>query len=508
MRVLALTALGFAVICSDPAVAQKSKDTLRVGLLDPLRVVDSIYDPKQETSFVVGSVYDQTIRYDDRAGEFKPLLAKSFKRIGDTVIEMELRDDVVWHDGQKFDADDVVYLYNWVLDPKTKLRNKNNYDWLTSVEKLGPYKIRYTAKSINTLDLWQISNADIYPEHIHAKLENKETFGQNPVGTGPYRVTEFDRNKGVTLEKWSGFKHGGDWHGPSNVGRFQTVTIPDAQTQVAQLTVGGVDLIQGLEKDQVDDLLKNKNLAVTSNQNLLVVYLLLDAKGRSGLQALTNQKVRRAIHMAIDRKSLAKALIAGTDGSGTHDFMCDPRMFGCQGTQKVAAYDPAGAKKLLAEAGYANGFEMTITATPRVRSVAEAVSGYLHAIGIKASVQGVPSVTYRKMQEEGKLNALIHTFSFLGMADVAIMMSFYYEDSPRDMAGDTVMFQLKADGENTLDPEKRKAIYRQALDRINEQAYNMVISAYPAVFVHSKDVQVRTGSMSPYGAILEDLSWK
>jgi len=88
------------------------------------------------------------------------------------------------------------------------------------------------------------------------------------------------------------------------------------------------------------------------------------------------------------------------------------------------------------------------------------------------------------------------------------MMSFYYEDSPRDMAGDTVMFQLKADGENTLDPEKRKAIYRQALDRINEQAYNMVISAYPAVFVHSKDVQVRTGSMSPYGAILEDLSWK
>jgi peptide/nickel transport system substrate-binding protein len=507
MRVLALCALGLAVVAG-PALAQKSADTVRVGLLDPLRVVDSLYDPKQETSFVVGSVYDNTVRYDDRAGAFKPLMAKSFTRVSDTVIEMELRDDIKWHDGQPFTADDVVDLYKWLLDPKTQLRNKENHTWLASVEKLAPYKIRYIAKAINTMDLWQISNADIYPTHIHAKLENRETFGQHPVGSGPYRVTEFDRNKGVTLERWDDYKPAGDWHKASNVKRFQTITIPDAQTQVAQLKVGGVDVIQGLEKDQVDDLRSDPKLAVTADQNLLVVYMLLDAKGRSGVPALTDTRVRRAIEMAIDRKALAKALIAGADGSGTHDFMCDPRMFGCQGTHKVASFDPAAAKKLLAEAGYANGFDMVLTATPRVRSVAEGISGYLRQIGIRASVQGVPSVAYRKLQEDGKLNALIHTFSFLGMADVGIMMSFYYDDGPRDMAGDQRLFQLRRDGENTLDPEKRKAIYREALDRINDNAYNMVVSAYPAVFVHSKDVTIAPGSMSPYGAILEDISWK
>jgi hypothetical protein len=59
-----------------------------------------------------------------------------------------------------------------------------------------------------------------------------------------------------------------------------------------------------------------------------------------------------------------------------------------------------------------------------------------------------------------------------------------------------------------MDPARRKATYREALDRINENAYNMVVSAYPATFVHSKDVRVETGSMSPYGAILEDIYWK
>ncbi|MCD6073683.1 MAG: hypothetical protein K0Q70_566, partial [Rhodospirillales bacterium] len=59
----------------------------------------------------------------------------------------------------------------------------------------------------------------------------------------------------------------------------------------------------------------------------------------------------------------------------------------------------------------------------------------------------------------------------------------------------------------TMDPVKRKATYREALDRINENAY-MVVSAYPATFVHTKDIKIETGSMSPYGAILEDISWK
>ena len=498
------------VVCvaAAPSFAQKSKDTLRVGLLDPIRVVDSIFDPKQETSFVTGSVFDNVIRYDDRAGEFKPLLARSFKRVSDTVVEMEMRDDQRWHDGEKVTADDVVALYDWILDPKTQLRNKDNHAWLQSVEKVGPNTVRYTAKAINTMDLWQIANTDIYPAHIHSKLENRETFGQKPVGSGPYRVVEFDRNKGVLLERWDGYKPVGDWHKASNVKAFQMLAIPDAQTRVAQLKVGGVDLIQGLEKDQTDDLSKDPNLAVTSNQNLLVVYMLMDAKGRSGVPALTNVKVRRAIEMAIDRKALSKALIAGADGSGTHDFMCDPRMFGCEGTKKVPAYDPAGAKKLMAEAGYANGFEMTLTATPRVRSLAEGISGYLHEIGIKANVQSVPSVAYRKLQEDGKINVLLHTFSFLGMADVGIMMSFYYDDGPRDMAGDPEMFKLRYAGENTLDPEKRKATYRVALDRINENAYNMVVSSYPATFVHTKDIKIETGSMSPYGAILEDVFWK
>ena len=121
-------------LVAGPALAQKSKDTLRIGFYDPISIVDATHDPKPETGFLSRAVYDNLLAYDRKSGEFKPALAKSWKRIGAKSIEFKLRDDIKFHDGSEFDADDVVYTIYWMANPKVIFRIKTRYLWINNAE--------------------------------------------------------------------------------------------------------------------------------------------------------------------------------------------------------------------------------------------------------------------------------------------------------------------------------------------------------------------------------------
>ena len=133
---------GFATIAS----AQKSKDTFRLAIDAPIQGMSYYLDPNSETVFQSETIYDNLIIFNEKSLKFEPLLAKSWKQVNATTIELELRDDVKWHDGEKFDADDVVHTLTWVSDPKVQLRFKGNWEWIDKVEKTGPHSVRIVAK--------------------------------------------------------------------------------------------------------------------------------------------------------------------------------------------------------------------------------------------------------------------------------------------------------------------------------------------------------------------------
>ena len=276
MKTSTATVLAFGtamILATAPAFAQKSKGVMRLVVGEPIKAVDTYFDPKSETGLSVTAVFDRLLHYDDRDGKFKPQLAKSWKRTSPTSIEYELRDDIIWHDGEKFDADDVVYTLNWLIDKKTKLRFKRNFLWMKTIEKISPHKVRITGKKPFALDLYRVAFSNhIFPEHIHAKLKNKAVFGVNPVGTGIYKAVAVNKNKGITLEVNPAAKHGGEYWKPSNVKRFQITQIPDMQTQVAHLLTGGVDVVRDLPADQVNSLRGKPGLAVTASTNLVYIY--------------------------------------------------------------------------------------------------------------------------------------------------------------------------------------------------------------------------------------------
>jgi peptide/nickel transport system substrate-binding protein len=507
---IVVAAAGAALLLSPSVHAQKSADTVRIGFNDPLSTVDPDVDPKPESNFVGKAVFDSLIYYSAEQSDFRPFLAESWKRIDDTTIEFKLRTDVKWHDGQAFDADDVVYTMNWIADPKTKYRFKDQVSFIKGAEKIDAHTVRVMSTAKTAIDLVRYAvSVRMRPQHIMSTFENFADFGRkNPVGTGMYKPVSINSNTGIVLEKNAAFAHGGPAGVSAKVGRIHVLPIPDAQTQTAQLITGNLDIALDLPKDQAEQLAKDPRFALTATQSLVFFYLNMDSAGRTKLKAFTDQRVRKAVSMAVDRDSLVKNLIPGGDQVRTIDALCFPVQQGCAWSTKPVGYDPAAAKRLLAEAGYPNGFDLELSALEGAHDVGEAIAGQLRAIGVRTSVRRHTFGTYRKAQADNELQAFVGRYSSGGLPDTSAILEFFVGRTPRDYTHDDVLDRLGEEGALELDVEKRKQIYGKAMDRFNEMNYVLPIATNPAVFVHTSDIRIKTGSLNNFGIEASDISWK
>jgi peptide/nickel transport system substrate-binding protein len=147
MRLIHTLALAAVVgLTAIPAYGQKKEDTLRFAFNDSFTTLSNYVDAANEIGFYSRGVYESLLSYDEHTGKWLPKLAKSWTQPSPTIYEFDLQENVKFHNGNKFDADDVVATWENLLDPATKLRFKNRYDWISKVEKLGPYKVRLHAK--------------------------------------------------------------------------------------------------------------------------------------------------------------------------------------------------------------------------------------------------------------------------------------------------------------------------------------------------------------------------
>ena len=497
-----------AILAAAPAAAQKSKDTLRVAFYDPIPGVDIIYDPKGETAFTGHAVYDTLIRYNADTREFEPLLATSWNRVNPTTYEFKLRQDVKFHDGSPFDADDVAYTINWVSDPKVKFRIKSRFLWIKGAEKVDQYTVRIMTKGPRAVAMARIaSSIPMLPSDAHGKMKKKAAFGKKPIGTGPYKVVSYDPNDGVRFTLNTDYKHGAPSKPAGTITNVHVKQIPDVQTQVAQLLTGGVDMIHNVPKDQAENLVQDPRLSMTVSNGILFRYIAFDALGRTGSDDLKDARVRRALVHAIDRDSIRRNVFAGGNAVKKMDSICKPLQIGCAYTVKPPAYDPAMAKKLLADAGKSN-LAIEITTLPETRKVAEAISGYLRAVGVKASIKSVTFGAYRKLQRSGKIQTLVHQFSSGGVPDVDALVSFYFASKARDYYGDKQIKAWRKEAGSVFDTKERIATYTKVFNRINEQAYIIPIAALPSVFVHARDIEVDKGIINPFGAQINRIRWK
>jgi peptide/nickel transport system substrate-binding protein len=222
---------------------------------------------------------------------------------------------------------------------------------------------------------------------------------------------------------------------------------------------------------------------------------------------MTDERVRKAFIMAIDREKIVRALVPGGDKAYMMRSICLPTMNGCAPTTDPLKYDPEGAKKLLAEAGYPNGFDLQIDAFEPVKYVAEAITGDLRKVGIRASVQPLNSTVYVKKRGEGEFTAFVGNYPTGTHPDMATMWDFFFAGN-RDYWKDSVIDKVYADGNLEFDDAKRAQLYTPGLNRVNEKAFILPISEMPMLWAHSKDVKVSENTLSASSPVLGDFSWK
>ena len=494
--------------------AQKAKDTLRIAQAQTIGSLDAYMDPRPEVYFLSDAVFDTLIVYDLKQKGFAPLLAKSWTRVDERTLDFDLRDDVTWHDGKKFSADDVIYTINWLIDPQTNVRFKNYYSWIAKAEKLSDTKVRITAGKPTPFDLAMLASPNvlpIFPKHVHEALKDKLEFGRAPVGTGPYRAVSLDLNKGVTLKKRDAYPQANGAKYAGQIGNIVVTPLPDTGTRGAAMMVGDIDLMRDIPIDMAESLATNPAIATTVTWPMGQSYLLIDAAGRSGRKELQDPRVRRAIMMAVNAPELTKMVIGNaTPALSRPDAMCNKAQYGCDYSAPLPPFDLAGGKKLLAEAGYQNGFDVEITA-PSAHSgrLGEILSGRLREIGVRAKVDTLTFAAYRDKQAKGRIELLVNGWGGGGVADVQATLDFFFSPGPTDYFGLPRLTELAKASAAEMDDAKRRAIVREIFDTVTNIAYMMPITAQPALWVHAKDVAISGDTtFSAWGAMAYQIGWK
>jgi len=220
------------------------------------------------------------------------------------------------------------------------------------------------------------------------------------------------------------------------------------------------------------------------------VYMMFDAKGRSGVKALQDERVRRALMMAIDPAEVYQ-VIGGDTKVTFPEHICWKVQFGCAYTKLPPAYDPAGAKKLLAEAGYPNGFEVDVYSVDGVyRDVNQAIVGELRRIGIAANVKAMTRAAFQQEIGKGTMPIVATVWSGGGMADVSGTMSYFFAAESKDFIGDDALSAMAAKTDTEMDPAKRKQDVAALLDTLTDHAYIRAVVPAPTIYAVGNDVKI------------------
>jgi peptide/nickel transport system substrate-binding protein len=472
-----------------PALAQKSADTLRVVFRDGVPNIDPYYNA-QRTGLILAHQGWDTLVYRDPANfAIKPALATSWQLVNDTTIEFTLRPGVKFHDGSTVGADDVVYTLNTVSSPDSKVATPSNYAWIERAEKLDDLRVRVTLKRPNPAALEYFAFVTpIWPKAYRERV-GPEGYARAPVGAGPYKITKVETSASVDFERFEDYWAGSPKGRPA-IKRLKVRFVPDDATEMTELLSGRTDWIWNLNPDQLDGVNRMPTLQAVRQESMRIGYLSIDAAGRSGAgNPLTNLKVRQAIWHAIDREAIANRLVTG--GSRVPPAPCYPTQFGCDAEAAVRyPYDPARAKQLLAEAGFANGFDTELVSYVLPPWTA-ALQNYLQAVGIRARVSQlqVAAAIQRAWRGENPLYA--GSWGSYSINDVSAILPWAFTFGNDDYARDPELKRLVEEGGASNDPDTRRKAYAAAIHRATEQAYWLPLHTYVNTYGFTKDLEFK-----------------
>lgn len=447
----------------------------REELIIGVQALPETLDPAQELSNVGSRVnwtpYDTLIRRDFLNGDVNvPHLASSWERVTDTVLELTLRNDVTFHNGEPFTADDVVFTFERLFSAAEDgplVEAGTYFATFESVEKIDDFTVRITTKApdpvlLNRLASWA---SWIVPKN-HIETVGQDEFQRTGMGTGPFKFASFTPDNELVLERYDGF-----WGDLPPVKRIVFRVIPEVAARVTALVNEEVQLITNVPPDQVETLSGNDNVeirdVVLSNIHVLVY--------NTNQPALQDKRLRQALNLGIDRQLLIDTIWNGTArAKHGHQFEEYGALYNAD--RPLTAYDPDRARQLVEESDY-NGelipYQTMAGYYTNADQAAQAIVPMWQDIGINAEVQ---------INEESKSGdeRFVHTWSnssILADPDGCITRSWgpgsntqkQYWTAPEEFNN------LANEARTTLDEQVRYDNYQRMLDIWEDEAPGTVL---------------------------------
>lgn len=493
-RRYALAASALIALTSGSAWAGKDSDTLVWATGTEIGSPDLYYANQREVLIAAYANCDTLVYRDPKDNAYKPLLAERWTWTDPTSLDVVLRKGVTFHDGKDFSAEDVKYTLDFVRQPDSGMQFHSITDWIKDIQILDPYHLIIHANAPTPAALEFLSGTTpIYPKGHYdsapavgtAGCKTRRDYGAMlPMCTGPYRMKDYKPGQSMTLVRNDAY-FAGSPKGKPQIGTIFYRTIPDTDTQVAELLTGGIDWMWGVPPENAPQLGSMPNVVVTSAATMRMSFLMLDSTGRSGSEPLKDVRVRQAIGYAIDREALAKNLVG--DGATVQKAICAPVQFGCTPDVKQYGYDPAKAKALLAEAGYKDGVSIPFYAY-RDRPYSEAVLNYLRQAGFKPELKFLQWQALRPLIVDGKTEIAHLTFGSNGIVDASASTGYYFGGGVDDYARDPEVIAWLKEADSNPDPTKRKDLYAKALGKIADRAYAIPLFIYGRTYAFNKDL--------------------
>jgi peptide/nickel transport system substrate-binding protein len=318
---------------------------------------------------------------------------------------------------------------------------------------------------------------------------NREAAQSKLIGLGPYKVKEYLPPNKMVLERFEDYRKDSPKGFPA-IKNITMRTVPDFGVQAAEIMAGNADWAYLVPHDIAADVQKSGRARHVSGESMRIGFLILDAAGTTGKDAPTTKlKVRQALNYALDREKLVKTLIKGT-GRVLHSA-CTPGQFGCAQNVKKYEYDPVKAKKLLAEAGYPNGFSTTLWAY-REKYVAEALVGMLKKVGVKVKLRYVKGSQLRKAEKKNKVMMAFRTYGSTSVPHIGKIFPLFFgginSRNKRYVKHDKKIVELVRVATSTHDEKVQKEYYEKALQRVAEEAYWVPLYKFAMNYLVSNDL--------------------
>ena len=409
MKLTRIITIGIAAI--GLSFAANAAD-LRVGLKSEPSSIDPHYHNLGPNNGFATHIFGALVGSDENQQHY-PDLAVSWKPIDDTTWEFKLRQGVKWHDGSPFSADDVLFTVERAQNVPNSPSSFVTYLKGKTFSKIDDYTVHIKTEKPYPLMPNDMTTVKIISAKAGKGASTEDyNSGKAAIGTGHYKFVEWVPGDRIVLER------NDDYFGAKAA--FDKVTfkpIKSGPARISALLAGDVDFIDNVPPLDVARLKKDNSVQLSGGPSNRVIYLHMDQfredsphiKAKDGgaiKNPLMDVRVRKAISMSINRDAIVDRVMEGVAVKAGQ--LLPAGFHGVSDKMKPEAYDPKMAKKLMAEAGYPDGFKMVVHG-PNDRyindaKIAEALAQMLNRVGIDASVETMTKAVYFKRASRGGPN--------------------------------------------------------------------------------------------------------